>query len=552
MRKCGIGLMGLLAACVTMAQNRPNLIFIMADDLGYGQCGLYNDDLAVGDFDPFFTKLVAGYEEPRQAYTPEEALEFSKRAMPSLRKLGEGGVVFTRAFSPSSLCAPARLSIATGRYPQKHGAYENVDVVNGGLQPGTHLAERLHEAGYACAHIGKWHIAKHDDQVVADVLARHGINENPGMKAIAKQHPDIVDEIAAAGYEGSVDKDQNPLRHGFDYYFGYNHHGSPFYDSSIVWENYGHAGRQSGYNTEVFTDKAIGFIDGALTNGRPFFVQLHYHAMHDLLQPNAPDKYVRHFNSTSYDLGNFYGHLYALDANIQRLVDFLKDNGALDNTLIVFTSDNGAMAGGPSVLPGNAPFSGHKGTFNQGGIRVPLLCSWPAGIKQHRVLDQLVSSMDILPTFLGAAGLDVPQDLDGKSLLPLLATDSVAEVRQQMRWAGIDARRWGFLINTSFKNYTTEVAFAPGGWAMLRGDYVLRFVGSVEPQVYRESPDGAAPRYALYDYVRDPAETTDLKEQMPEMVESLKAEYEKQTLDFAPPVKWNAGKWKEISGQSTP
>ena len=533
-------------AGMTNAADRPNLLFIMMDDLGYGHCEFHNGALTVEAFDPYFKELVA----QRQDYSPEQALEFSRRAMPTLSRLANEGVVFTRAFAPSNLCAPSRISIATGKDQQYRGIYTNVDVEQKGPEPGSHLAHRLQESGYATAHIGKWHIARRDDQMLRDALARNGIEAALSFGEIGKLHPEIYDELWDAGYYGSVVREQNPLQNGFDYYYGYNNWASQFYDSTLVWENYEHAGRQSGYNTEVFTDKALDFIREKVGEAVPFYVQLHYHAVHDFLQPNAPNKYFRRFNSYSYDLSNFYAHVYAVDHNVQRIVDFLQDSDVLDNTLIVFTSDNGAMAGGPSVLPGNAPFSGHKGTYYQGGTRIPLVFYWPNGIRKSRVLDSLVSSIDILPTCLDAAGVDLPDGLDGKSLLNLVTGSRNKEVRRQMIWAGIHSRSWGFLINKSFRNHWTERPFAPPAWVIVQGDYLLRYVGEIEPQLYHEYPDGAKPHFELYNYIEDPGETKNLVGEKPELVETLKTEYLERTERFQPPVNWKYGKWEQIAGRA--
>ncbi|MEX0322093.1 MAG: sulfatase [Puniceicoccaceae bacterium] len=533
-------------SCSVVADSRPNLIFIMMDDLGYGQCAFNNDELTIEDFDPYFSQLVA----ERQGYPPEQALEFSLQAMPTLSLLAHQGIVFNRAYAPSSLCAPSRLSIATARNQHARGIYTNVDVETVGFESGTLLATHLQDAGYATAHIGKWHMSPRDEDVVRTVLARHGIemDEDTSWQDIHRDYRELSDEVWESGYYGSVVPEQNPVRNGFDYYYGYNYWASQFYNSPLVWENERHAGRQAGYNTDVFTDKALEFIKKQVTEDKPFFVQLHYHAVHDYLQPNAPRKYFRKFPSHYYDLSNFYAHVYGVDYNIKRIIKYLEQQDALDNTLIVFTSDNGAMAGGPSVLPGNAPFSGQKGTYFQGGTRVPLLFHWPDGIMGGRVLDTLASSMDIMPTFLGAAGIGIPDGLDGKNLCSILSGKSSEEVRDHMLWAGIHARRWGFLINTSYKYHGTEWPFAPSAWAVLKGDFLLRFVGSVEPGVYHESPDGAAASLKLYNISDDPAETRELADKYPEKVQDMKALYLEYSECLQPPRRWSVEKWQELAG----
>ena len=533
----------LFSAAVSVdADQRPNLLLIMMDDLGYGQCQFNNARLTVDQCDPYFVELV----QRRQDYTPEQALEMSRRAMPSLTRLSENGVVFSRAFAASPLCAPARYAIATGRRPGNAGIFTNMDVESRGIKPGTHLAHVLQDAGYATAHIGKWHIGKRDDSMLRDALKRHGVQEQLHFFQIRDRHPKIYNELWDAGYYGSVTREQNPLNNGFDYYCGYNNWASQFYDSTLGWEGYKHAGRQAGYNTEIFTRKALEFIRRQVEDEKPFFVQLHYHAVHDYLEPNAPDRYWNGFRSPSYPLSNFYAHINAVDQNVNQLAEFLRRNGQLENTLIAFTSDNGAMAGGPSVLPGNAPFSGHKGMLNQGGTRIPLFFHWPAGIQSEGRRDELASSMDILPTFIEAAGQSVPAGLEAKSLLGLLNGSDSTPVHDHLTWSGIHSRAWGFMIHRSFETADGERPRAPGGWAILRGNHLLRFTGTVEPGLYRDMPEGLAPRLVLYDIRSDPAETIDLSDRLPELLLSMKKQYLKAAGKFQPPVAWDRSKWEEL------
>ncbi len=523
------------------ADSKPNLLFIMMDDLGCGQCQFLNQNLTVEDFDPYFLEQVKRREE----YDPALALEFSKRAMSTLSKMATEGAYFSRAFAGSSLCAPSRLAIATGMMPPKAGVYTNMDVESSGIKPGQHLAYIFKKAGYGTAHIGKWHIGERDYGVIRSVLDKHGIKENISYEKLRSDYPEIYNEVWEAGYYGSVVKEQNPLNNGFDYYYGYNNWASQFYNSPLVWEGFEHAGRQPGYNTELFTDKAIDFITEQLNAKKPFYIQLHYHAVHDYLEPNAPDRYWNDFRSSYYPLSNFYAHVNAIDQNIRRILDHLEKTGQLENTLIAFTSDNGAMAGGPNTLPGNAPFKGHKGMFYQGGIRVPLLFYWPGKIQARGELPQLASSMDILPTFIEAANLSVPENLDAKSLWGPL-TGKEPEVHDHLTWAGIHARAWGFLTSTSPLTKNEERAKAPGGWAITRGDYLLRFTGTIETDIYDDLPGGAQPKLELYDTKNDPSETKDLINDLPEIAEAMKAEYKKQAKTFTPPVVWNKEKYQEL------
>ncbi len=536
----------MISGCQPVAEDKaPNLLFVMMDDLGYGHFALNNDTLTTASFDPYFVDLVAN----TQAYSPERALEFSKKAIPTMNRLAREGVYFSHAYTSSNLCAPSRMGIATGILQNRLGIYRNTDCEERGLDPGSHLVEKIKEKGYATAHIGKWHIGRRRHHMLLDATQRHGVKDTLSYGQIAKRHPEIFQELLRDGYYGSVVDADHPLKNGFDYYYGYNNWASQFYNSTLVWENYGHAGKQEGYNTDVFTDRALAFMKKQVDREKPFYIQLHYHAVHDSLQPRAPDKYYDKFDSDSYDLNNFYAHVHGVDQNMARIIDYLTSAEELDNTIIVFTSDNGAQAGGPSVLPGNAPFAGHKGTYYQGGFRVPLFVYWPQGIPKAMRLDHTVSTMDILPTLIDASGGIVPDDLDGRSLLPLLSGQSKAPVHEYLVWAGLHARAWGFLLHTSFKSHGSERNFAPPSWVVVKDQYLLRYVGVIEPNVYKAQPSGGPPIFELFDYRSDPHEDSNLAETMPEKVDELAKIYYQEARSFPPPVRWKREKWAEIKGE---
>lgn len=544
----------LAGSCHSPEQNKPNLLFIMMDDLGYGHFAANNDSLKVTDLDPFFVSLAAKWIEPPKGithhptnrtdpYTGEQAIEFSKKATPTLSMLAKKGAIFTSAYASNNLSAPSRLGIATGMYPSHFGVYENADIEQKGLTTGSHLAEKLQEIGYATAHIGKWHIGKRDDQIIINALKRNGINDTLSYQQISRTHPDIFREVTDSGYYGSVVKRNNPLQNGFEYYFGYNNWASQFYNSTLVWNNYKHAGKQRNYNTDVFTDTALSFISRQVKIKKPFYVQLHFHAVHDSLRPKAPEKYFSKFPSGCYDLTNFYAHVYGVDSNIKRIMDYLESEGVLNNTIIVFTSDNGAQSGGPSVLPGNAPFYGFKATYYQGGIRVPLLFYWPDKIKKPVKSDLLVSSIDILPTLIDAAGGTVPGSIDGKSLLPVITGQSESPVHDYIYWAGMHSRYWGILLYKTLKN---DPSLCPGAWAIVKDDYLLRFVGTIIPDLYTDFPDGRKPVFEMYNIKKDPSEKNNIIDEMPEKANEMKALYYEKAKDFPSPVRWNKAKWKEL------
>lgn len=520
----------------------PNILFVMMDDLGYGQFGLNNDELTVEQFDPFFLELV----RDEQGYDPEQALDFSRRAMPTLNQIANEGVFFTSAYTTSSLCSPSRIGIATGILQNRMGIYRNTDGEEKGLEPHSHLAERMKELGYATAHIGKWHMGKRKDQMILDALSAHGIDDTLTYSEVWQNFPEVFKVLHDNGYYGSVIDRHNPLQNGFDYYFGYNNWASQFYNSTLVWENYQHAGRQKGYNTDVFTDKALDFIRDQVSAERPFYVQLHYHAVHDSLQPKAPEAYFKRFDSDSYDLNNFYAHVYGVDFNIGRIMNYLKEEGIDRNTLIIFTSDNGAMAGGPSVLPGNAPFAGHKGTLFQGGIRVPFLIYWPEGIKNPGVSDQLVSTLDILPTCIDAAGGEIPVGLDGESLLPLITGKSAEPVHDHLIWAGLHSRDWGFLLHKSFKVHGEERELAPPAWVVIKDGHLLRYRGEIVPELNTECPEGAPPELQLFDIKNDEAEVKDIFSEDPGRVKKMVRIFENEASGFRAPVDWERSKWEEL------
>lgn len=554
MRSCHILQLAILSLTVSChpighgKRQKPNVIFIMMDDLGFSQIAYISENISEKDYDPLFLEFTLDNTD----IPPEEALALSRQASPTLSRMAREGAMFTNAFAPSNLCAPSRIGIATGIHPNHMGMYRNVDVEATGPPPGSLLAGKLKEKGYATAHIGKWHLGRRDEGMVQRYMEKHGIEPPPGSAPVLRDYPDIRRELDENGYMGSTMPEYHALNNGFDYYFGYNMWESPFYNATNVWEGFKHAGTITAYNTDVFTEKAIEFIEKSIREGKPFYVQLHYHAVHAPLQPKAPDAYYDRFGSASYNLNNFYAHVFGVDENVRRLESLLKEKGMSENTLFVFTSDNGGSIDGICTLPGNAPYRGHKGMYLLGGIKVPLFFYWPAGIKNPANKEQLVSTLDILPTIIDAAGIEVPDSIDGKSLLPALLKDSNKPVHEYLLWSGIHARAWGFNRITLLNPPLVSREMAPYAWVVIKDNHVLRFTGKTREGLYKDIPEGKPGILELYNMATDPGEKNNLLQQDANTFHELKTIWEEEAAGLPPPIATGRDKWEELVAGNNP
>jgi uncharacterized sulfatase len=523
-------------------QTPPNVIFIMLDDFGYSQIAYNSEQISAEDYDPLFLKFTLDKGD----YSPDKALEFSRMATPTLSRLADEGVKFTNAFASSNLCAPSRIGIATGIQQNKWGIYRNLDCEARGPESGSLLVEKLHNAGYATAHIGKWHIGSRDQKMVAQFMEDYGIKDSAGIYPPLYDYPEIRKELNRNGYMGSCLPEHHALNNGFDYYYGYNMWESPFYNATNVWCGFEHVPPNPQYNTDLFTDLALDFMDESLNKEKPFYVQLHYHAVHAPLDPKAPAEYFNRFDSKSSILNNFYAHVFAVDENVRKLENYLKEKGIAENTMIVFTSDNGGSIGRRSTLPGNAPYRGHKGMYLMGGIKVPLFVYWPAGIKRPIQNNQLVSALDILPTVLDASGIQLPDNIDGKSLLPYLKNSSKMPVHDYLVWSGIHGRTWGFMQQHNVLPEIPSRDRAPYAWVVVKNNYALRFIAETQANQYRDILNGKPSFYELYQIDDDPGERMNLLEEIPEVAQELKSIWAREAVNYPPPVKIGKDKWSQL------
>ncbi len=402
----------LAAATESCAFSRPNVIVILTDDQGWADIGAQGQ---VGDI-----------------------------KTPHLDELAASGVRCTAGYITAPQCSPSRAGLLTGRYQQRFGL-ESIPDTPLPLDEAT-IAEHLHKEGYTCGMVGKWHLDPNPTS--AKWIARHL------PEAVGKPRRRIrIPESARLAY--------SPAKRGFDEFFQGQMH--------RYWANYDVAGRDlrpegkwvndDRYRLDVQTAAALAFIQR--NRSKPFFLYLAYFAPHTPLE--ATPEYLNRFKGPMPERRRHaLAMMAAIDSGVGRIRERLREYSLTDNTLIFFTSDNGAplkitkpdtpVTTDPGGWDGslNEPWVGEKGMLSEGGIRVPFVLSWPGKLPADRTYSQPVSSLDIAATALEAAGIARPAHLDGVGLLPFLAgrrTDPPHEALYWRFWnqAAIRAGRWKYL-----------------------------------------------------------------------------------------------------------
>ncbi len=357
---------------------KPNIVFILADDLGYKDLGCYGN--------PF-------------------------NETPNLDSLARRGIRFTQAYSACPVCSPSRAAIMTGKHPARMHLTnflvgERTDSASRLLPadwrrylPASEvtLAELLKQQGYTTGMVGKWHLGQ------ADSLT--------------------------------------PTAQGFDYERQIGKNGLDYYNYSITSNNrtvFEDAGKQ--YLTDKLTDYALEFLNQNRTGQKPFFLYLAYSAPHVLLVPRADklSKFLYRYPRFNGRYNPSYAAMLAsLDEGVGRVLQKLKDAGLDDNTIVVFTSDNGGL-GMPEIGPAptdNAPLRKWKGHVYEGGIRVPLIVRWPGVTAKNATCERYVTGTDFVPTFMDLLQTGwKPTVPDGRSFLPLLRSPQALFARGPVFW----------------------------------------------------------------------------------------------------------------------
>lgn len=376
---------------------KPNIIFILADDLGWADVGCYGND-------------------------------FNETS--NIDKLAKQGMRFTNAYAPAPVCSPTRGGLLTGQYPARFGITDYLRP-NGSDHLSTDqitIAGMLKKAGYATGMVGKWHLSGYCIQGAPEEVRAtdFGFDE------------ELFSEIKGVG-------------NGADFY------PYVFRDQKISWLNV-EKKRLPGkeYLVDRMNLEAVDFIDRQ--KDRPFFLYLSHYAVHTILngkenlvmkyiEKHRPGKSSRNKCYLCQDAGfegdplhhwakdhnpHFAAMLESIDDGVGMIMNKLNELGLADNTIFIFTSDNG----GETNVTSNAPLRGGKSSLYEGGIREPLIIRWPGVVPANMVCHKTVNIVDFYPTLLQAANIepDKRQKLDGISIVPVLKNPTANLKREALYW----------------------------------------------------------------------------------------------------------------------
>jgi arylsulfatase A-like enzyme len=380
---------------------RPNIILILADDLGYGDPGCYGGTLV---------------------------------PTPHIDSLARDGVRFTNAYVTAPVCGPSRCGLMTGSYNQRFGCQWNEDEFpkSAYVIPPGHLTlpEALRADGYFTGHLGKWNLTRNATTAFDEIKDLIGFEADYFPNAIG--HYQGVDEKERKN-SGKIQGVTGPERPGDEYL------------------------------TDRIGRHAVEFIKKQKNEKKPFFLNVGFNAPHSPF--HAKKSLLEKYGHLRPEPLNFYAAMVAsMDENIGLILAALKENGLQTNTLVVFTSDNGPTGPlrigwlpnwRTDMIVGSAePLTGKKGGFQEGGIREPYILRWPGKLEGGQIYEQPVSTMDLYPTLCAAAGASIPSatHLNGVNLLPFLSGEKAGAPHAFLFWkkddlGAVRSGNWKLLIH---------------------------------------------------------------------------------------------------------
>lgn len=425
---------------------KPNVILVMADDLGYGDVGFNGNDVVL---------------------------------TPHLDKMAKEGIKFTDFYAAAPLCSPTRSSVLTGRSPFRQGIFA---AHTGGMRPAEiTIAEVLKKEGYKTGFFGKWHLGwiepdKVESRGMYSPPWHHGYDETFATKsAVPTWNPTKTPE----GWTRFGSRDDGSWGGSI-----YIENGKPVTDNL------------DGDDSRIIMDRVVPFIEESIANDKPFFATIWFHAPHEPVV--AGPEYLAKYPNISEGKKHLYGSITAMDDQIGRLNQFLKENNVDENTIIFFCSDNGPADSLTKKGTASAgPFRGHKHQMWEGGLRVPSLIYWPEHIKKALISNAQTSTNDYFPTILDVLNIKPNKKipLDGISLKPLINGAK-----------SIQKKPIAFGYQRLYKN--TEL------FAYVKGQYKICI-----PEV--------GENMMLFDLKNDPGETNNIALKKPELFKSMIAELEK-------------------------
>lgn len=419
---------------------RPNIVMLIADDMGGNDVGLN------------------GGKEIRT---------------PNLDALAASGARLD-AFYVQPVCSPTRAALLTGRYPIRHGL--QTGVVRPWAQYGLPLEERtlaqaLHDAGYATAIVGKWHLGHHQPEYL-------------------------------------------PTRRGFDHQYGHYNGALDYFthqrDGGHDWHRDDRENYDEGYSTQLISREAVRLIKER-DSAKPLFLYVPFNGVHAPYQ--VPDSYAKPYASLAGKRRPYAGMLAAVDEAVGQITDAIKEAGMTGNTLFIFSSDNGGPS--PGKITDNGRYRAGKGTVYEGGVRVAAFAAWEGRIKPGTVVTQPLHVVDWYPTLLNLAGakLDQALPLDGRDAWPAIT-------------AGAPSPHEDILINAAPKGG----AIRAGDWKL-----VINGSFTVHDDDDESEPAGKSTQVELFNLIEDPSEKNDLASAKPEKVKELQSRYEAYAREAVPP-----------------
>ncbi len=463
-RLFAVGIVLLLGNCTPFGTNEnsspPNIVLIFMDDLGYGDLGVYG---------------ATGYETPH------------------LDKMAQQGMRFTSFYAAQAVCSASRAGLLTGCYPNRIGFH-------GALFPqskiGLHenevtIAEMLKDKGYATAIFGKWHLG-HQKQFLP---LQHGFDEYAGLPYSNDMWPVHYDGV-------QITDTTNWRKKAFPQL--------PFIEGNDKAREIRTLDDQAQLTTTI-TEKAVDFIKRK--KDQPFFLYVP-HPM-----PHVPIAVSDKFKGKSEQ--GLYGDLMMeLDWSVGQILKALKDHGIDDNTLVIYTSDNGPWLNFGNHAGNTAGLREGKGTSWEGGQREPCIMRWPGVIPEGKICNKIASAIDVLPTVAALTGASLPRHkIDGVDLSPLLRGEKGANPRNEFYYyygknnlEAVRKGQWKLVLPHKHRSYADHLPGNDG------------FPGHTRQVDFKDT--------ALFDLRRDPGEDYDVAELYPEVVSDLLTLADKARADL--------------------